>query len=95
MQTIRSSVRITTWVLVSMVALGFSAQAQVLRRAPGFSLPDLTLKQHDLQDYKGKVVLLEFMMTECPKCQEATTVLERVKAKYGDKVQVFSVVTSG
>ena len=35
-------------------------------RAPGFSLPDLKADQHDLADYRGKVVILEFMQTTCP-----------------------------
>ena len=62
------------------------------RRAPGFSLPDQTMKQHDMQDYRGKVVVLDFMRTDCPKCQTLTPVLEQLKAKYGAQVQVLSVV---
>ena len=72
-----------------------SAQMALGRRAPGFSLPDTNLKQHDLQDYRGKVVLFDFMRTDCPKCQALTQVLEQVKAKYGDQVQILSVVTAG
>lgn len=81
-------------VLFVLTALSLSAQAPFGRRAPGFSLPDAKLKQHDLQDYRGRVVLLDFMMTNCPKCQSLTKVLEQVKAKYGDKIQVLSVVNS-
>ena len=62
------------------------------RRAPGFSLPDSTLKQHDLHDYRGKVVLLEMMQTTCPSCQTLTAELERIKTKYDGKVAVISVV---
>lgn len=72
-----------------------SAQSVLGRRAPGFSLPDHTLKQHDLQDYRGKVVVLDFMRTDCPKCQTLTLTLEQVKAKYRDQIQVLSVVTAG
>jgi peroxiredoxin len=68
------------------------AQSSFGRRAPGFSLPDQTLKQHDLQDYRGKVVLLDFMRTDCPHCQTLTQTLEQVKAKFGDKVQVLSIL---
>lgn len=83
--------------LVAALLLAFSlcASAQSListRRAPGFSLPDQTMKQHDMQDYRGKVVVLDFMRTDCPKCQAVTGVLEQVKAKYGDRIQVLSVV---
>lgn len=62
------------------------------RRAPGFSLPDQRMKQHDMQDYRGKVVVLDFMRTDCPKCQTLTPILEQLKAKYADKIQVLSVV---
>ncbi len=62
------------------------------RRAPGFSLPDMRLKQYDIQDYKGKVVVLDFMQTNCGKCRDLTMRLEQLKAKFPDKVVVFSVI---
>ena len=62
------------------------------RRAPGFSLPDSQLQQHDLYDYRGKVVLLEIMQTGCPSCQMLTAELERIKIKYAGKVAVLSIV---
>ncbi|MBI4907028.1 MAG: TlpA family protein disulfide reductase [Acidobacteria bacterium] len=61
------------------------------RRAPGFSLPDSTQKQYDPADFRGKVILLEFLQTHCPTCKVMSGVLEQVKAKYGAKVQVLSV----
>jgi peroxiredoxin len=64
------------------------------RRAPGFALMDpIQGKWHDLADYRGKVVIIDIMRTDCPKCQELTGILEQVKAKYADKIQVLSVVT--
>jgi len=62
------------------------------RQAPGFSLPDSTLKQYDLADYRGKIVLLDFMQTACPHCVVFTKILEEVKAKHGDKIAILSVV---
>lgn len=62
------------------------------RRAPGFSLPDSRLQQHDVQDYRGRIVLVEFMQTSCPHCQEFSKILQRLPAKYGDKVAVLSIV---
>ena len=61
------------------------------RRAPGFSLPDLHGQQHDLQDYRGKVVLIDIIQTTCPHCQQLADVLGKVEAKYGDKVAVLSI----
>jgi len=62
------------------------------RRAPGFSLPDMKLKQHDLADYRGKVVLLEIMLTSCPHCLQFARILEQVSQKYAGRVQVLSIV---
>lgn len=63
------------------------------RRAPSFSLPDSTMRQHDILDYRGKVLIVEFMQTRCEKCQAFTKSLEgRVKPKFGDKLAVLSVV---
>jgi peroxiredoxin len=62
------------------------------RRAPGFAIPDPKMQVHDLYDYRGKVVILEFMQTTCPHCAGFTAVLQKVQQKYGDKVQILSVV---
>jgi peroxiredoxin len=63
------------------------------RRAPGFALPDSDYKHfYDLQDYRGKVLLIDIMRTDCAHCMLLSTTLENVKAKYGDKVGILSVV---
>jgi len=63
------------------------------RRAPGFALPDPEYSHfYDLQDYRGKVLLIEIMSTKCPHCLLLSTTLEKVKEKYGDKVGILSVV---
>lgn len=68
----------------------FAADAS--RRAPGFSLPDSKMGQHDLADYRGKVVILDFMQTACPHCAAFNSVLSRVEQKYGDRVAILGVV---
>jgi peroxiredoxin len=62
------------------------------RRAPGFALVDLHQQFHDLADYRGKVLLLEFMSTTCPHCADFAKVLDQVQKKYGDKVAILAVV---
>lgn len=63
------------------------------RRAPGFALPDSNYQHsYDLQDYRGKVLLIDIMKTDCAHCMLLSTTLESVKAKYGDKVGILSVV---
>src|SRR5437868_6259556 len=65
------------------------------RRAPGFALPDSKMEVHDLADYRGKIVLLEFMQTTCPHCAAFATILNEVQQKYGDRVAILAVANSG
>ena len=78
------------WMLLLTAACLMNAQTP--RRAPGFSLPDLKLQQHDLADYRGQVVFVDFIQTSCPACRQLSTALEEVKAKFGDKVAIVTVV---
>jgi peroxiredoxin len=82
--------RVFAAVMLAMLAL--SAE-EVNRRAPGFALPDAEYKHfYDLQDYRGKVLVIDIMSTTCPHCMLTSTTLEQVKHKYGDKVEVLEVV---
>jgi peroxiredoxin len=70
-------------------ALSLSAQSLVNRRAPSFSLPDSNMQQHDILDYRGSWLFIDFMKTDCPVCK-----LEGLKNKYGVKVAVLSIVVT-
>lgn len=63
------------------------------RRAPGFSLIDSSGAEHDLADYRGKLVLLALIQTTCPHCATFAENLQQAQEKYGDKVAVLAVVT--
>lgn len=76
--------------LLASAALLFASGELSGRRAPGFSLPDMHGKQHDLQDYRGKVVLIDIIQTTCPHCQQLADVLEKTAARYGNKVAVLT-----
>ena len=81
------------WIFAAGAALLFAAGDLSNRRAPGFALPDPQYTRfYDLQDYRGKVLLIDFMSTTCPHCMLLTTTLEKVKEKYGDKVAILGVV---
>jgi peroxiredoxin len=63
------------------------------RRAPSFSLPDVNLRQHDILDYRGQVLLIEFLQTKCPTCQSLSKTIEtKIKPRFGAKVAVLSIV---
>jgi peroxiredoxin len=62
------------------------------RRAPSFALPDVSMAYHDIQDYRGKVVLLEIIQSTCPVCNSFQKIAETIRLKYGGKVVVLSIV---
>ena len=65
------------------------------RRAPGFALPDSKMQVYDLADYRGKLVLLEFMQTTCPHCATFAAILNEAQQKYGERIQILAVANSG
>jgi thiol-disulfide isomerase/thioredoxin len=60
------------------------------RNAPDFSLPDMDGELHTLQDYRGKVVLINFWATWCPPCRREMPALERLYSKLGG--EAFAVL---
>src|SRR5437764_10667441 len=78
--------------LALAATLPLAAQSLSGRRAPSFSLPDSTMAQHDLLDYRGRWLLIDFMKTDCPHCMALSKVMETVHQKYGAKVALLSVV---
>jgi peroxiredoxin len=75
-------------ILLCATALLF---AQAPKRAPGFCLVDTTGQWRDLADYRGKVVIIEFMQTTCPHCAAFAPKLQAVSQKYGNRVQVIAI----
>jgi peroxiredoxin len=82
-------------ILITLLCSLTLAAGDGARRAPGFALPDLRGQFHDLADYRGKVLVLEFLKTDCPHCAAFAEVLAQVQPKYGDKVAVLAVAHLG
>ncbi len=57
-----------------------------------FTLPELDGKKHALDEWRGKVILLNFWATWCPPCREEIPLLVNLQKKYGaDGLQVIGV----
>lgn len=66
--------------------------AQIPRPAPALKFISHTGQQIDLASYKGKVVLLEWLLTTCPHCQTTSRILSKLQAEYAARgVQVLGV----
>ncbi len=59
--------------------------------APGFDLKDLNGKPLKLEDYRGKVVLLNFWATWCGPCREEIPSLIELQKQYKDQLQVIGL----
>lgn len=62
----------STAVAFAAPATEMEAKAKVGEAAPDFTLDDANGKSHSLSDYKGKIVVLQWINPECPICQRVT-----------------------
>ena len=53
--------------------------------APGFTLPDMDGEMHTLDDFRGKVVMLNFWATWCPPCRREMPSMQRLYEKYHER----------
>jgi len=89
----------TTVVLITTVTItstALTASPTRLQQMIDFTLPivgkdGLTGQTLTLSDFKGKVIVLEFMQPWCPHCQRMAPVMEELYRKYSDRVVFTSV----
>jgi peroxiredoxin len=81
-----------TFILLFLTSsLLFGAGELSHRRAPGFSIYDAVMQQHDLYDYHGKYVLIEFMQTACPHCIKFSEIIEQLMLKRRGRLEALSI----
>ena len=73
------------FILVAPFAATVMRGAVDSREAPELFLTDTSGKQVRLSLLRGKVVVLEFMLTTCPHCQNTARLLSRLQREYGPK----------
>jgi peroxiredoxin len=76
---------------------GKHAAAKVGEQAPAFTLTDTDGKTVKLEDYKGKIVVIDWFNPDCPVCAahyKANTV-QNLVTKFKDKSVVFLAINSG
>ncbi len=78
------------FILVALLSLPGLLQAANLKPytgnapTPPLVLTDLQGKSHDLNDYKGQVVLVQFWATYCGPCRKEMPSMNKMKGKMGE-----------
>lgn len=87
-----------TWTIVSLVFLlisvgSASVNAETTKKPlPALTLNDLDGRRHELSDWRGKVILLNFWATWCGPCQTEIPSFIRYQAEYGERgLQIVGV----
>ncbi|WP_426701086.1 TlpA family protein disulfide reductase [Rhodanobacter sp. Col0626] len=66
----------------------FAAPAMVGQALPAITLPDLDGKPHQLAEYRGRRVVLNFWASWCVPCLEEMPALTRVQEKFGEHAPI-------
>ncbi|HEY4363845.1 MAG TPA: TlpA disulfide reductase family protein [Bryobacteraceae bacterium] len=77
--------RFSTAALLLTLGLKAFAAAPVPRPAPELNISDPAGKHILLSQYKGKVVLIQFLLTTCPHCQAMSRMVTTLQEKYGPR----------
>ena len=75
--------------LFAITVLGMTVPA-FSQAPPALDLQDLKGGHHKLEDYKGKVVVLNFWATYCVPCVVELPLLNEMQRKYKDKIIVLA-----
>ena len=59
--------------------------AQAPRKAPEVAITMTGGEQVLLSSFKGKLVVLEFLLTTCPHCQRCSTIMQQMYQEFGPK----------
>jgi len=73
------------FLIVAVVLFGCGGDTDTVKKAPDFTLKDLLGNIVSLQQYRGKVVLLDFWATWCRPCHYSIPELVELQKKYMDQ----------
>jgi cytochrome c biogenesis protein CcmG/thiol:disulfide interchange protein DsbE len=76
---------VLSFLIVLLLAFGCQGEAKSGPMAPVFKLRDLSGQMVSLDQYRGRVVLLDFWATWCPPCRLSIPELIEVQDQYRDK----------
>ncbi|MBI2757357.1 MAG: redoxin domain-containing protein [Chloroflexi bacterium] len=69
----------------------YNSFVQINKPVPDFSLPDLDGNLHQLGDYRGRIVIVNFWSCECPHSERADRAIMAMSAQWREDVVVLSI----
>jgi len=91
----KAIVLVFTFVMISTAEAGTLKPYTGKETRPPLVLKDLKGKKHDLNDFRGQVVLVNFWATWCPPCRVEMPSMWRLKQKLRGKPFVIMAVDMG
>jgi peroxiredoxin len=86
--------RVTAALALLTMALPFARAAELPRPSPDFAINLGQGKQLRISQYKGKTVVVAFILTYCSHCQKAVGVLSKMQREYSQRgLQVLASAT--
>jgi len=67
---------------------------QINEPAPDFELSDLQGNQHKLNDYRGRIVIVNFWSCECPHSERTDKLIMELLAKWNGEVALLSIAAN-
>ncbi|MBI4891564.1 MAG: TlpA family protein disulfide reductase [Acidobacteria bacterium] len=78
----------------TLASLPLAAQIKTPKPAPELVTTLNSGEQLLLSKFRGKVVLIEFLLTTCPHCQDCSRTMQKVYADLGDKFQPLGIAVN-
>ena len=96
---IKKAVAIYSFLIISAIMLSGCGQppsgpqgaAEIGRKAPDFTLRDLGDQKVSLDQFKGKIVLLDFWASWCGPCQMTMPQMESLQKKYSNVLVLLAI----
>ena len=71
--------------ILALLASTLLATTPAPRKSPEFSIFEPSGKQTSLSSFKGKVVVVEFLLTNCPHCMRVAKMIAKLQAELGQR----------